>query len=171
MEVTPSVAPHSGSLTSKSTCGTFLLFIAFGIASKHHFSFSVSKVLMYTFASKFLAAYFKNSAFSFSKLRKCSFPNGITGNKEIRDPITDANFLMLGDGSLKRFLILIMICSDLSLFVKIIMFSEFLTKPRNSNSWVGFKVCVSCILKPNFISKFTVTSIISRHSPSVFPCK
>ena len=84
---TPSVAPHPDSLASvvisKSTCGIFMLFIAFGIACNHHFSSSVAKVLMHTFASKFQADYFKNSVFSFSKFRECNFPNGIAGNKEI----------------------------------------------------------------------------------------
>ena len=67
---------------------------------------------------------------------------------------------MLGNGSLKRFSMLSMIRSDFSLFIEIVMFSEFITKPRNSYSWVGFKIdFCSCILNLNFTSKFTVTSI------------
>ena len=59
-----------------------------------------------------------------------------------------------------------------SLFIEIVIFLEFITKPRNSNSWVGFKIdfCL-CISNPSFVSKFTVTSIFSRHSLSVFHCK
>ena len=49
----------------------------------------------------------------------------------MRDPVTDANFLVLDDGLLKRFLILSIICTDLSLFLEIAMFLEFITKPRN----------------------------------------
>ena len=109
MRLTPSFSPHPYSLASvlilKSTCGIFMLFIVFGIACNHHFNSSIARVFMHSFASKFQAVFFKNSVFSFSKFRWCNFPNGFVGNIEIRDPITDANFLMLDYGSFKRFLI------------------------------------------------------------------
>ena len=89
---------------------------------------------MHTFVSKLQADFLKNSAFSCFKFWQCNFPNNIAGNKEIRDPIPDANFLMLGDGPLKRLLILSMVCPDLSLFMEIVILLEFITKPRNSSS-------------------------------------
>ena len=77
---------------------------------------------------------------------------------------------MLSDGSLKRFFNL----QDNMFRLFFIRRNNLVvsTKPRNSNSWVSFKIdFCPCISNPNFMSKFTVTSIFSRHSLSVLSYK
>ena len=58
---------HSESLASvlisKSTCGIFMLFIAFGIACNHHFNSFVAKVLRMFLLQNFKMLSFKNSFF------------------------------------------------------------------------------------------------------------
>ena len=94
------------------------------------------------------------------------------GNKEIYEPMTDANCLVLGFLWSKKFLIFSIIIWLFFGFILTAISAEFIRNPKNSMHCVGFKTGFSLwMMNPSDARKLTVLWTFSKHSPLVLLCK
>ena len=125
--------PHTNLLKSVfiSKCAFSLCILVFALEKTyyHYLSSSVTSRLWFTLKIYFWFSQWRKP-FPLNGLVACTFLMRNTGKLKLTEPIIEVSFLIFSYGLFMNFLILIIMCSVLSLFGEWVMFVESIT---NSN--------------------------------------